>query len=208
MSVDVKRLSDDKILGYGVNFATVSGANMAILKIDQLVVDDMTAKTNDFETKLNGVALAEANLRNAVKAKSISREIWEKCIKGHTKAFQILPDMDDALRAALNITIRDSIPSPLVPYEPKELDATPLPSGTVKLNWKSGDNKPTMTYVIEMRKEGQPDFTVVDRVTATKYDHKGQKPGEFKIYRIKARKGDSYSEPSNEASVYSDEMKI
>ena len=206
MEVNISKFKDKEVPPYGKNFYTVAGANLAILNIDATNITEMTDETADIEKKLDDVVAAENAFKQAVQAKEISRKDFEDCFKKYTKDFQLIEAVTDDLRAALNITIKDMIPSPLVPHQPKDLKAEGSPAGVNILNWKAGENKPGMLYVIESRTADQAEFTMVDMVTATKYKHKNQTPGKFMIFRVKARKGDEYSIPSNEASVYADEM--
>lgn len=208
MSVNISKFPDKDVPPYTKNFAEVANANRTVLDITEEDITSITDKTTALENSIANVVAKETALKEAVQQKYLFRGALEEVIKDLTYSFQKNKAVTDALRAALNITIKDIVPSPLVTHQPQELDAEALASGTVRMNWRKGENKYGVDYVIEMRKEGQAEFQFVDQVRATKYDHKGQKPGEFKIYRIKARKGDAYSEPSNEASVYSAEMKV
>ena len=57
-------------------------------------------------------------------------------------------------------------------------------------------------YVIEALLGDTNGFQMVDVVTDTKYIHKGQTPGVMIVYRVRAKRGDNLSIPSNEAAVY------
>ncbi|MBC8384545.1 MAG: fibronectin type III domain-containing protein [Candidatus Cloacimonetes bacterium] len=96
----------------------------------------------------------------------------------------------------------DTTPSVIVAVKPDDLKAEGLESGTIKLNWKNGGNKPGTLYRIENKHQEDADFSLVETVTATKYSHKGQTPGLFVLYRIVAKRGEQFSEPSNEVAVY------
>jgi len=206
MEVNISKMKDKEVPPYGKNFYTVAGENLVLLNIDLTNITEMTDKTADLEKCLDDVVAAENAFKQAVQAKDISRLNFESCFKKYTRDFQLIEAVTDDLRAALNITIKDMIPTPNNPHQPQDLKADGSPQRVNYLNWDKGENKPGMLYVIEARTADQAEFTMVDMVTATKYEHENQTPGKFMIYRVKARKGDEYSIPSNEASVYADEM--
>jgi len=206
MAVNISKMPDKELPPYGKNFAGVAELNMATLNIDVTNITEMNAKTDDFEKMLDDVVVAENAFKQAVQAKDISRKNFKDCFKKYTKDFQLIDAVTDDLRAALDITIKDKIPTPNIPHQPQGLKAEGSPQGVNYLNWDKGDNKQGMLYVIEARTADQAEFTLVDMVTATKYQHKNQTPGKFMLYRVKARKGDDYSIPSNEVSVYADEL--
>ncbi len=206
MVVNISKMKDKDVPAYCKNYCTVAENNMAALN---LIADQITAMTDitvEYERKLDEVVALENALKEGVKGKDLCRSDLETLFKGITANIQLIPGLPDSLRAALNITIKDKIPSPLVPHQPEDLKAEGSPAGVNYLDWKKGDNKSGMVYVIESRSKDEADFRLVDMVTATRYQHKGQTPGKFMIYRIRARKGDNYSIPSNEASVYADDM--
>lgn len=197
----IQKLKDAEVGPWVEKFNTAAATYSAEL---DLTPDDLTT-LNDTATKFKGKysasEAAKSAAADAVQAKDEERENLNGVYMEFTNKIQAL-NPPDHIKAALGITIRDTEPTPLLPYRPEELTADPTPTGDIFLNWKRGQNKPNMQFVIEYRTKANPEFTMLDIITATRYTHKGHTPGEFIAYRIKARKGDRYSEPSNEAAVY------
>jgi hypothetical protein len=202
MQVSISRFRDTEIPPYTRQYAAAAEIHKILLKIEEADVTLMRGKTVEFEDCLNAVVAAESALKEAIQAKDHCRISLEDMYNGYTNQFQPNPDCTDEIRAALNITIRDKKTTPNLPQKPEELNADGSPTGVNHLNWKPGDNKKGMQYVIEAMKAGETAFTMVDFTSKTKYDHKGQKPGVQITYQVRAKKGELLSAPSNAAVVY------
>ncbi|MBC8384797.1 MAG: fibronectin type III domain-containing protein [Candidatus Cloacimonetes bacterium] len=204
--MNISKMPDKDLGPYCENFNNVADENKVVLKLSDEEIIKFIEKATDFKSKLSESVAAQIAAAEAVVAKNLSREDLTVFYKGHIAKFQVDNEIPDTLRASLGITIRDKIPSHVPAYKPEDLKAEGKASGTIVLDWKAGQNKQNTLYIIESRHADQPDFVRVDMVTATKYNHKNQTPGKFVTYRIIARRGDEYSEPSNEASVYTAEL--
>lgn len=198
----ITHLSDKALGDYCRQLNSVVEANSAVFQVTAEELTKMNTKTSDYETKNEGVIAAKGTYANAVEAKDMSREDLLDYYMKLIGRFQNTEGIPDNLKREAGLTVKDMQPTPLHPYEPKNLTAKAKSNGDVDLDWERGENKQGMQFVVELRKKDAVDFTMVDIVTATKYVHKGQTPGENQTYRIRARKGDSYSDPSNEATVY------
>ena len=187
---------------FGENFVKVATVKMLELGLSQAQVDQLTTYQADFDTALDQHIDAQLAAKTATGLKNDTRKLYEKDIRNTATFVQGNPAVTNELKQDLGLPIHDTTPSVVVPVQAADLTAEGTQSGTNVLDWKSGGNKPGTIYVIEKKFKDDPDFSYVDVSTATKYNHKGQTPGVFMLYRIIAKRGDVLSEPSNEASVY------
>ena len=187
-----------------VNLVTVANANLAALG---LVAGDMTPVTTaktPFDNAIPDVVTKKQALEQAVENKKTTRTNSVNSVRVVVRKIQANPAVSNALKAQLGITVRDTIPTPIVPTPPLALVARGLDSGTNVLNWARGENKRSVQFVIEANIGGAGTWVLVDVTSATKYSHLGQTPGVPVVYRVRARRGTTVSEPSNEASVYAE----
>ncbi len=197
-------MSDKEIPSYTDNFNKEADTYKTELKI---AIEDITILNNtalDFQTKLNASVAAQIAATEAVVAKNNSRKALEETYKEYIAKFQADKQLPDTIRAALKITIKDTTPTPRIPHQPQDLVVKGIPEGENQLNWDAGENKPGMMYQIEAQTDVNVGFVLVDVVTKTKYDHKHQTPGVRVDYRVRAKRDDELSIPSNIATVYPD----
>ncbi len=186
------------------NLSTVMSANLAVLGISQEDYDALVADIGKFSQGLTAHVTAQAAAKAATETKDKAKEDVISNFSVLVNKIQVDPNIPDSLREELGIPVHDKIPSDLTPYPPTDLKAEGFADGTNKLNWKKGENKPGCLYVIEAMIGEATAFATVDVVTATKYDHQKQTPGMKAIYRVRAKRKDLLSSPSNEAAIYSD----
>ncbi len=167
---------------------------------------DATA-LDDLRTSYVAALAASDASKNAqtasVAAKEDAKTALVDAIRKLNAKVQLSETITDAQRLDAGLPIRDMVRSSNTPVVPAALVATPGADGTNNLVWNGGANTSGIKYVVERRKGATADFELVDVVTATKYAHKNQKPGEAQTYRVRARRGDVTSGPSNTANVYS-----
>ncbi len=182
------------------------------------LIDKITAKagnnpasiglTGDLVTQLQAVSIALVTRQNAVDTTGFAYRGAQKELGTQVKASKVLlrrarkkieaSDASEQDRIAAGVPSPNDTPMPLM--APTDLVVTP--SGTVnKLKWKKNGNSSGVQYVIEV-KIADGNWTLLDVITATKYEHTGRTAGQRVMYRIKARKGRVTSDYSNEAGVY------
>lgn len=89
------------------------------------------------------------------------------------------------------------------PTQPLDLVATGSSDGINRLKWSRNGNRQGVMFVIEAKTGEAGEWTIVDVVTNSKFDHKNQTPGARVQYRVKAKRGTIVSSASNIAIVYS-----
>ena len=93
-------------------------------------------------------------------------------------------------------------PLPRQPSAPSDLVATGTSDGTNHLKWKRNGNRQGTIFIIEGKIGAATTWSIVAAVTNSAYRHTNQTPGVKAEYRIKAKRGDLESGPSNTAVVY------
>lgn len=97
--------NDLEFVAWMNNFLTVLNANLATFG---LVANDLTPLTNarnDFQTKLGNFQSAQTALRTASEAKKDSRSVAESLFRQMAQRINRHPNMTDALRAQLGLSV-------------------------------------------------------------------------------------------------------
>ena len=103
--------SDTDFQVWVANFDTYANAHLAELAIGLPDIAPIATGRTDFDTKMTGNVTAQQAAQSARQAKDSSRETLESAVRQLVKRLQASSSVDDAERAALGITIRDTIPT-------------------------------------------------------------------------------------------------
>jgi hypothetical protein len=109
MAGDYIPRSDTEFLAWATNFAAYAGAHLAELGIDAADIAPIAAGRTDFYTKMHANITAQQAAQSARQAKNASRDTLESLIRQLVRQLQASGDVDDAERAALGITIPDTV---------------------------------------------------------------------------------------------------
>jgi uncharacterized protein YggE len=104
--------------------------------------------------------------------------------------------------AEIGIDADDLTPSSIAPQTPSDLVAQGFSSGKNTLKFNRNGNKTGTIFLIEAKIGDAANYVIIGTTTKTTYNHTGQKPGVKVVYRVRAQRGDDFSEYSNEAVVY------
>ena len=190
----------------GADFSTALDTHGIAVGITQDKIDKFNTKKTAFFNALDGHLDAQQAALAATQLKNDTRADFEKYFRELSLFIQNNPDSTNLIIQEFGLPVYDTTPTPIDPVKVDDLKAEGLQSGTIKLNWKKASNKPGTLYVIERKQKDDPAYSYVDTCTATKYEHKGQTPGVFALYRIVAKRGSKLSEPSDEVAVYGAEV--
>ena len=187
---------------YSTNFTKQIALHQAELPITLEESDKLTVDSDDFNTKFEDHIMAQDAAQGATGNKNEAKSTLMEIIRDLAAKIQADKTVSNNLRNILGLPVHDTIHSLVHPHIPQDLFAEGTATGVNKLDWEAGENKAGVLYVVEAMKENEKDFSFVDVVTKTKYDHKNQTPGVMITYQIKAKRGDEVSQPSNNAVVY------
>jgi len=101
--------SDTEFLAWATNFATYIGAHFAELGINAADILPIAAGRTDFDAKMHENVTAQQAAQSSRRAKDASRDTLESAIRQLVRQLQASGDVDDAERAALGITIPDTV---------------------------------------------------------------------------------------------------
>lgn len=183
-----------------INFASVATANATLLNLTVGQAANLTAHATLFETAFEENNAAKANAKGKATVKRNIRKASEDLFRGTAKVIAANGNIDPDLKAELGINTSPSSIGPVVPVI--DLAVAGFATGTNKLSWKRNGNATTTTFLIEARSGESEDWTLLDAVTNTRFNHTGQIPGVQVQYRVISKRGGVKSDPSNEAVVY------
>ena len=199
---DIANFNPEEMSMFLGNFSTVANANLTALGYTAPDITAINALKSDIDAKLTAQAAAQEAARAATQALRTSLKAAKTNMSVRNKVLSANINLSNALRAQLGLNVPDGKPTDNTPQKPDTLFVTGSASGINFLKWGKGLNKPGVQYVIEAKIGASSTWTLVDAVTATKYDHVGQTPGVRATYRVRARRKSMLSPPSVEGVIY------
>ncbi len=193
---------DNDFNSFATHLIGVVKANPAAYGLTQEQADKVDLKIVDFVAKLAALVSAKDLAKSATAEKNVSRQDAEKNLREIIQIIYNFPDITEGLLETAGLFVHDTTPSPINVADPVGLKVESDENGDNSLNWSAGDNKPGTMYVIEIKRDPAVKFSFVDVVTKTKYIHKNQPAGVRTSYRIKAKRGDQVSSPSQVVIIY------
>ncbi|MBN1787044.1 MAG: hypothetical protein JW806_01465 [Sedimentisphaerales bacterium] len=100
---------DNDFLAWVGNFVTYANAHLVELGIGASQMLPIVGGQADFDAKLTANVTAQLTAQSARQAKDDSRDILEKAVRQLVNQLQASSSVDDTERAALGITIRDTV---------------------------------------------------------------------------------------------------
>ena len=192
----------DELIGWFRNYVTVATANMATLKLSQEEIDALTANLTALEIAQTKVISNKAIVKQSVEQRNNTKKLCITDIRNTAKVIQANKSIPSDLIEALGLPKHDTTPSHEVPHQPTKLQVEGLDVGINLLDWDKNNNKPHTQYIIEAKYLADEKFMVIDTVTATRYQHNGQKAGVAVYYRITPRRGRLVGIPSETVGIY------
>jgi len=101
--------SDNDFQAWVANFVTYASAHLIDLGIAPGDIIPISTAQTDFDTKFSDNVTAQQAAQSARQAKDASRDTLESAIRQLVRQLQASGDVDDAERAALGITVPDTI---------------------------------------------------------------------------------------------------
>jgi hypothetical protein len=174
-------------------------AAFGLLPADSLA---LRTKLDDFKAKLAASSAAKAAATNAVAAKDVSRVVLEDAFRPLVQRIQVNPAVADATKSGAGLPLRDTTRTTTAPIAPTDLVVVADGAGVNRLKWSANGNTSGIQYVVEAKIGAAVDYSTVDVRTSTTLEHGGRVVGQGVDYRVRARRGDALSAPSNVGSVH------
>ena len=201
-NTDILPRSDADLKTWAIGFVNAAEQNAADLGINGDELDALKEWRDGFADALVNVSAKRTAYTTAVGGKNASRAALESGARVVVRRIQANPNVTDETRKTLGIGVRDRVPSSHAPLAPTGLVVNGLASGTNVLKWNRGANAGGVLFVVEAKIGAATEFALVDVVKPTRYSHENQTPGVKAVYRIRARRGQTLSNPSSEGAVY------
>ncbi len=161
----------------------------------------LRAKVAAFNSALVAADAAKAAQNTAVANKDAARRELEDDLRAIYRQVQERPDVTDAARQTAGLPVRDTTRSYNAPISPRDLVAQEGANGVHFLKWNANGNASGIMFAVEAKAPGDVDFKRLDAVTTVTFRTEPFARGARVEFRIRARRGTEYSEPSNVAVV-------
>ena len=198
---DHRKLSNSDFLNLLNEITTKADGNAASFGLTQDLIDEAKTRRNGFEVKLTDQIAKKDASKAATTLMGQTRKSDDQFVS-EMKATMRLAKVPPNKFEELGLDADDSIASIIAPQTPTDLVVEGFSNGTNKLKFNRNGNKQNTIYLVEAKSGDAADFVIVGTTTKTTFEHKNQKPGVKTVYRVRAQRGDDYSDYSNPATVY------
>ncbi len=184
------------------NFTNKSSANKSALG---LTGEQITALETGLAEFNNDLALKQQKKEESTSQTSkvrSSRKKLNKLVGKLNTAYKSKEEVNNGLLEELGLGSKDNAVNATSAGTPSDLVVTGTSDGINHLKWNRGGNKQGTMFIIEAKSGDAANFTIIDAITSSIYEHTNQTPGVKTQYRIKAKRGEVTSGYSNSAMVY------
>ena len=200
-SSDYMPTKDGDLVPWTENFITVANANIGALGIVVGDITTLTTKKTDYAGGLNNAIAKQAEAKGATDAKNIKKAALQDNIRMLARQIQAKPGVPDNLKVQLGLTGNDPTPSPTNPIPPSDLTMEMMSVSTTRLKWNRNGNAQGVIFVLEASAFIDKDFVMIDSTTKTTIDTTFRNVVGSTFFRVKAKKNEQTSDPSNVVAV-------
>lgn len=183
------------------NFVTIANANLALIGLVATDITTLRTKQTDFSTGLNNAIAKQAEAKAATDNKNIKKSALTDNIRMLARQIQAKPGVPDNLKVQLGIKNANIPPSPSVPLIPIDLTLETISGGITRLKWGRGGNSQGTIFVVEASEKPDINFIIIDSTTKTTLDTSFNASAVATYFRVRAKKNDQTSDPSNVVMV-------
>lgn len=198
---DHRKLSNSEFLNLLNQLATKADGNAADFGLTQDIVDEAKARRIGLQTKVNDQTAKKSAAKASTSVVNQTRKGDDEFLSD-VKAMMRLAKVSPDKFIEAGFDEDDSIVSIIVPQTPTDLVVSGASDGINKLKFNRNGNKPKTVFLVEAKIGNATDFVIIGTSMKQTFEHKNQKPGVKIVYRIRAQRGDDYSDYSNTANVY------
>lgn len=198
---DHRRLSNSDFINLLNEIVKKADGKAAEFGLTQDLVDEAQTRQTGLQTKVSDqIAKRDASKAATTVTKQTrkSDDQFVSDLKAKMRLAKVSPDKF----AEIGFDPDDSVATVIVPQTPTDLVVEGFSNGTNKLKFNRNGNKPSTIFNIEAKIGNATDFVIIGTTMKQTFEHKNQKPGVKVVYRIRAQRGDDYSDYSNTATVY------
>lgn len=200
---DHRRLSHSAFYFVLEEFFTKTDGNAATYGLTQGLVDDIKVMKNDLKADLDDQTLKQAASKAATTKTNGTRKTTDDLYAKAKRDAKNSGTAADKL-AEIGFAPDDLTPTPIGVIAPIELSVVGFSNGKNSLVFNRNGNKPGTIYNAEAKIGTATSFVIIGFTKSRTFDHKNQTPGVKVVYRLRAQRGEVFSDYSNEAVVYND----
>lgn len=198
---DHRRLSNSEFRDLLNDIFTKADGNAATYGLTQDLVDEAQTRHDAIVGKINGQVAKKAEAKASTTALNLERKTGNDFVS-HLKIQMRAAEVAPEKFVEIGFDEDDLVPSPIAVFTPSELVVNGFSNGTNALNFNRNGNQPHTIFSIEAKIGDAADYVIVGTTTKTNFKHLNQTPGVKVTYRVRALRGEVFSEYSNTAVVY------
>jgi len=198
---DHRKLSHSNFKNLLDHIADKAGANPA----DYGLTASLIIEVNTTRAAIDGGIIDQSEKKAAAKASTTALNQTRKDgdnLGSRMKLSMRNAGMPPEKFEELGFDADDVTPSLIAAQTPTDLIVQGASSGTNALKFNRNGNKTGTIFIIEAKIGAATGYAMVGTTTKTNFNHTGQTPGVKAMYRVRAQRGDQFSDYSNEAVVY------
>jgi hypothetical protein len=197
-----RKLSNPNFVIWAANLVTFYNANKAATNLSGSKVEDLAAKQALLAENL---ALRQS-LNDRVDAVNNDIKLLRNDANDIASQISTLVKRDSAVTNStveqLGFSANKAVSTSSTPNTPTDLVGKGTSDGINSLKWNRNGNRQGVMFIIEAKIGDAANYTMVDAVTGSRFEHVDQIPGVKIQYRVKAKRSNAESGFSNVAIVY------
>lgn len=202
MSRRYKKIKNPEFTIFVESFLVQAEENKQILNFNTTKITDLSNDNAQLKAKL----LEQRNLMDSIDSVNqdvkAMREKMNKSIEYFENDADNNENVTEGMKERMGFDTNGQSSSIVGIMVPSDLLVNGTSDGINHLKWNRNGNRYGTAFIIEAKIGDSSTWTIIDVVTVTKYDHKNQTPGVKIQYRVRAKRSEMESTPSNTATVY------
>jgi hypothetical protein len=196
------KLTDSDYLVFARNYLTVAEAKQQEIGLSDGDIAELRNLVQSFADKLAMSNALKIRSSAAVVEKDDKRTALSGKVRRLSNKISGEEGVPDATRTELGLFVQGAARTALSPNTPYDLVANLLTVGSVEIYWNRAQNSERTLYVLEMQTERtDAAWVTLDILHPVKFLHKNPPDANRISYRVRARRRNELSAPSNTATV-------
>lgn len=184
------------------NMLNQAELNKTILEFDAAKLTELTNDNIALKAKLLLLQNLQDTLDSEIKAAKTLRDKMNNGVEKLEIDADNNDNVTDSLIELIGFDVKTQNSGSSGISVPTALLVNGTSDGINHLRFNRNGNRQGTNFIIEAKIDDSNTWVIIDVITNTKYDHKNQTPGVKIQYRVRAKRGDLESTPSNVAVVY------
>lgn len=200
--MDHTKLSNNEFKNLLDDIAAKADGNAADFFLTQGLIDQIKTAGGVLTADISDQAAKQSAAKAATNKLGQTRKDGDKLVSLLKRTMKANADFSPDKYVEFGFDADDLTPSAIAPQTPADLSVEGFSNGTNELKFNRNGNKTGTVFIIEAKIGEAANYSIIGTTKKTNYRHTGQKPGVKIVYRLRAQRGDQFSEYSNEAVIY------